>query len=1055
MMQSVNDSYRTRARCTDAHAARPTRRYRLRACALAIAVALSATCVPVLAAEVANAQAIATTFNIPAGTLEAALNAMAQQAGIQLSYDPGLVTGKRVEGLYGSYTPAAALSSLLRDSKITWKAATPTSYVLTADPQSGGTVRNPERTHDHPVQADPPATTDVQQKPATLQAVQVVGIRASLMKSLQTQRFSNSVVSAVTAEDIGKFPNTDVGESMASMPGVTIDRRFGQGGRVSINGTDPNLNLTYLDGNPIASVDWLFGSTPDRGFSYASLPPDIVGQIEVYKTSQARLPSGSIGGVTIIHTRQPLDLKANTLAVSVGTAYNDSYGNAKPNASVVYSWKNAADTFGVSVAASYYAEDIQRAGREIFAYPTVQSMLPDPTAIPPVAGSQALQNAVTAGTVKPTDIMPEEESAAWFRQTRVRKSGLVNVQWKPNSRLEFGAQLMRIRENYDNYNESFYAQQGVSFANITSVAPSVEIPGLSGGATGIVPSGHVCGDDSTPACAPATTFFDNQARDTTVQQSAYTFHGSYSGDNWGLRVEYGQSWATDPSVQFFVNPEYGGGFAFDILHGFTFDNPAAAQDPANWNSRGNPLGAYFQQNYAGRTRHATVDAHFDFDNSFINQILIGARHLGDDHSENALEYAGGGRAGSLADIGSVGFADIATGSPFAGFSPDMQHHIDTTRQAVKAWILDSPGFFDPQYLQAAYQTGNTWSLAQRTNAVYAQANFAQGPWRGNFGLRYVWNTIDAHTFVLTGSPSYPLNPDWWQGQQATFRNLLPAFNLVYDNSGQFVYRFAASENIAWAPYSELAPSLAEHETFLIGTQGNPDLKPYKTINYSASVAWYFAPQSVVELTGFYQNILNYLSTITVDEKEYNANFTANPALYAQYEAAGTCDAVGTCDYSITQPGSIGGGRVRGFTLAYQQPFGNTGFGLVANYTYANGKTTRAIPGSTSHALPFDSKNSITVSPYYEHGPLTARVTWNYRSKYSAGGFVAGAAPATVGGYTEIDAQVGWQFNKHFGLTLSAMNLLDETYKMYQDTEAQPLNKYLNGRRYFATLNYKL
>ncbi len=1039
-MRSMNGAPSGRTGDPAGRSFRHRRHYPMRACTLAVALALSATCVPAVAAQLASARTIATVYDIPAGPLAAALNALAQQGGIQISYAPEVVAGKTVDGLHGSYTPPAALSRLLRGSNMTFKAATPTSFVITAALGNDEPAARVDTLRDDPPtspQASPQASTVG--NPQTLQAVQVVGIRASLMKSLQTERNSNSIVSAVTAEDIGKFPNTDVGEAMSLMPGITIDRRFGQGGRVSINGTDPNLNLTYIDNHPIASVDWLFGATPDRGFSYASLPPDIVGQIEVYKTAQARLPSGSIGGTTIVHTRQPLDLPSNTLTGSVGAAYNDQYGRGKPNASIFYNWKNAAGTFGANIAASYYAEDIDRAGREIFAYPTIGSLLPQPV----------LQQAVDAGKIKTTDLLPEEESAAWFRQTRARKSALVNAEWKPTGALEFGAQLMHVQERFDNFNESFYAQQGVSSANITAVAPSIEGP-LSGGATGIVPSGHVCGADSTPACPPSTTFLDNQARDSTVTTNSYSLHGKYSGHAWGVRAEYGQSWATDPSAQYFINPEYAGGFAFDILHGFTFDNHAASRDPANWNSRGNPLGALFLAPFTGRDKYATVDAHFDFDGSFIYQLLVGARHLSDAHSENGLEYSGGGRAGSLAGVGSTGYVDINASGAFAGLSPDMQHHIDTTRQAVKAWIQDSPGFTDPQFLVPAYQTGNTWNLTQATNAVYAQADFGHDAWRGNFGVRYVWNSITSHTFELDGAtPSYPLNPEWWKGSSARFKNALPSFNLVYDDGGKWVYRLAASGNIAWAPYSEMVNSLSLHETFLIGTSGNPELKPYKTYNYSFSAEYYLAPQSVLAFTGFYQNIVNYLSTTTVSEQEFNPNFTANPALYRTYEGQGLCDATGQCDYSITRPGSIGGGSMKGFSIAYQQPFGDTGFGLLANYTYADGRTNVGL------ALPFNSRNSITVSPYYEKGPLSVRLTYNYRSKYSAGGFVAGAAPATVAGYTELDATVGWTFNQHLSLTLSAMNLGNEAYKMYQDVPLQPLNKYTNGRRFFATLNFKL
>src|ERR1044071_6501121 len=103
-----------------------------------------------------------------------------------------------------------------------------------------------------------------------IEEVIVTGIRASLKESLDTKREANAVVEAVTAEDLGEFPNTNVAEAMTQIPGVAIDRRFGQGERVSIDGTDPSLNLTYLDGHPVAQSIWLFGEQPNHQIDCAT-----------------------------------------------------------------------------------------------------------------------------------------------------------------------------------------------------------------------------------------------------------------------------------------------------------------------------------------------------------------------------------------------------------------------------------------------------------------------------------------------------------------------------------------------------------------------------------------------------------------------------------------------------------------------------------------------------------------------------------------------------------------------------------------------------------------
>src|SRR5262249_25347339 len=184
-----------------------------------------------------------------------------------------------------------------------------------------------------------------------IEEVIVTGIRASLKESLDTKREANAVVEAVTAEDLGEFPNTNVAEAMTQVPGVAIDRRFGQGERVSIDGTDPSLNLTFLDGHPVAQSIWLFGEQPNRGFDQTQIASEIIGRIEIYKSPEARLIEGSLGGTVLMHTRKPLDLDANTFSASGGLNYNEQADDEKPSVSALYSWKNDAESWGVTVAA--------------------------------------------------------------------------------------------------------------------------------------------------------------------------------------------------------------------------------------------------------------------------------------------------------------------------------------------------------------------------------------------------------------------------------------------------------------------------------------------------------------------------------------------------------------------------------------------------------------------------------------------------------------------------------------------------------------------------------
>ncbi|HET7791792.1 MAG TPA: TonB-dependent receptor plug domain-containing protein, partial [Rhizobacter sp.] len=143
-----------------------------------------------------------------------------------------------------------------------------------------------------------------------LEVVNITGIRAALATAVNIKKNATALVDAVSAEDVGKLPDSDVGEALGRIPGVSVGRDFGQGATVSIRGTDPQMTYTTLNGQTVASTGWYDQKAVDRSFNYSLLPAELVGGMDVYKTTQADLTEGGIGGTVIVKTRKPLDLDA-------------------------------------------------------------------------------------------------------------------------------------------------------------------------------------------------------------------------------------------------------------------------------------------------------------------------------------------------------------------------------------------------------------------------------------------------------------------------------------------------------------------------------------------------------------------------------------------------------------------------------------------------------------------------------------------------------------------------------------------------------------------------
>ena len=890
-----------------------------------------------------------------------------------------------------------------------------------------------------PVHAQDTGTADANgkndsSKVTTLATIKVVGLRQSLKKSLETERNSDAIINVITAEDIGKFPATNVAEALAQMPGVTIDRVLGATQRVSIDGMDPSLNLSFLDGHPVAQALWLYGDSPNRGFNYSLLPPEILGNLEIYKSPEARLPSGSIGGTIIMHTLQPLNLPANTLRASVGYNYNDMVSKGKPDVSLIYSWKNRNDTWGIDVADEHYEQITNRQGEEIFGYTPVSTIA---TVNPAVAAQ------IANGQIQSTAIMPNEINSANFQQTEKRTSFISNIQFRPNNQFEATLGLMYLRDQLNNYNQSMYAfptwlastQQGIS--------------GLVQGPNGVIIAGSQCDPSTQPTCptgAAGATVFDNNARRATVTTKGIDLRAAYHGYGWKLSGQAGVSSSHDPITQAFIEPVYFGGYNWSLSQGFNFSNPAAAQNPANW------AGYYFMGNYGSlpyyaRDNYAQADFKYDL-NGFFNDFRVGVRWAVH-HEGQTLDVYTGVPVATLAGIGAGPLTNLS-GLSSLNFFPGSVFHVQPSGpDAIYNYVLATPGLFNNLY--APYVYDNTFGVAQKSEAGYAQLDFGNDDGvRGNLGVRLVHTIIDASGFVISQADvgTLPAPPGSYQTVGNTHTNILPSFNIAYNLTPDVILRGAAAETIAWAPYNQETPYTETNDTVLTGTGGNAHLDPYKSYNFNTSVAWYFNDQSVLAFSVFYKDLSNYITQGTGIEQLYNGLYQTAPNLYAQLPA-GSCNATGICNYSIIRPQNGGRADVKGLEVSYQQPFAHTGFGLRTNLTYTDGST------HTGGLLPYNSKLSYTLSPYFEKGPLTASVTYSWQSKYLAGGYVAGAPSVMVAPWAELDLDATYQFSHHFSVSFDALNLLDSTYKEYAEGNPTEIYaRYKSGREYLARLNYK-
>ena len=283
-----------------------------------------------------------------------------------------------------------------------------------------------------------------EQSGTELEEVVVTGIRGSLKQSMETKRDATGVVDAISAEDIGKFPDTNLAESLQRITGVSIDRVNGEGSAITVRGFGPGFNLVTLNGRqlPAAHVGTITGNPTNTGaqgttrsFDFANLASEGVSGLEVYKTGNAATPSGGIGATINIKTIRPLESGDRASIGAKAVMDEGSDNEITPEVSGLFSWANDGETFGVSAFASYQQRKsgIRGISVEQFQFlnysPTLPNFLPGAEVVNPPADGSLIA-------------LPSNIGISDAQIERERINGMVTFQWAPSENTTLTADAM-------------------------------------------------------------------------------------------------------------------------------------------------------------------------------------------------------------------------------------------------------------------------------------------------------------------------------------------------------------------------------------------------------------------------------------------------------------------------------------------------------------------------------------------------------------------------------------------------------------------------------------
>lgn len=902
------------------------------------------------------------------------------------------------------------------------------------------------------VPATPPKTTpqsEAAAQPRTDAAgeeIVVTGYAGSLRQAIQVKRNANAVVDAISSEDIGKFPDRNVGESLSHIPGVSIDRRFGEGEKVAILGTDPALNRMLLDGHGLASADW-GGNDNDpssRTFNYSLLAPELVDRLEVYKSPEARIEEGSLGGTVIVRTRRPLELKANSIFASGGYSYNDRANKGNIRGSGLYSWKNDAETFGVLVAATYDKQNLVRSGVEFFGYDNADGS-GSPFMTTDAAGQRVLKNpnaVITGGTLADLDkaASPFGINYAYFQQERKRASVASTVQVRPTEDLTLTLNGLHVEGNYNNYSQSMYTIPGAWTGDVLQSATI---------ANGVVT------DASFGAANGQSAQLDTLVRRTKLKTDNLNFFADWEGDG-GSKLSFAAGWSKATGGR---DPEY----LFNVQTRLPFSysiSPTSANvnfvgdltNPANYFTNpnnnpavieGNPVivnGAPLVAAQIGGLDYSVTtdaDAFAGLDatvpvGGFFKELLIGGRftrHINRVDARGVNTYLQQSLLGSQLNVHTLVTPDgVFSGTGGAGNATKYLNLPDTSVIDILADAINSP---------LVDKVGASTRVTETVAASYVQLNFEGGGLRGNIGGRLVYTRNLSQYALSLPTPADP-NPRPVPTSTANdYLKFLPTFNIAYEVNPKLIFRGAVAKVIARPRYQDLAASITQNDVTYDAGGGNPNLKPYESTNYEVTAEYYPAPGALLSLELYRREISNYIVTTRQE------GVTLFNSLTGQLENR----------YSVSQPVNGGKAKVNGVLINGQAEIWR-GFGIQANYAYQDSSTSTTLNTTEILNLPYLSKHSFNIIPYFEKGPFQARLSYSYRSSYFRTIGRLGSQEM-VAPYNQLDASASLKLNDNITVTVQAQNLLDETYLQYSGTRDRPSAFYKNGRTFVGSLSFRM
>ncbi|WP_420144772.1 TonB-dependent receptor [Sphingobium sp.] len=960
-------------------------------------------------------------------------------------------------------------------------------------------------------QNQPPADQPIADQAAADQGtadIVVTGFRASLNSALGMKRAEAAAVDSIVAEDIGKFPDSNLAESMQRVPGIALARGDGGEGRnISVRGLGAGFTRVRINGmegtSQTGSSDIYGAGNNGRSFDFNVFPTEIFSALSVRKTTSADVEEGSLGATVDLSAPKPMDQKEDfVLAATARGVYNELSKKVDPRASLLISKKFGDSGFGILGSVAYQKRNLREVGYsavDILSANTNGGFCSPLGAPINTAGQTAAQLAARGVTAENCSTgNPRTSNAAAYNsiqalrradlpntagsgaflprlprylnseQDQERIGGSLTLQFQPDDATDISVDFLYSRfevTRRDNYIAA------VSFArNASNLGqPMTSVREIEFDDKGSLVHGVFDGVD-----VRSEGLVDHFV--STFKQANVNFKRQLN-DNLEISgiVGFNQSvWDGKSRLQTFMDAVDTDGFSIDFRDGgttpklgFGFD----VNNPANFAyapglSNGTVTGGFSFQGKPSKntTDNMTAETNLKWTVSDALTFRGGAQYRRSDflstflrayNADTVVRALPAGTSLSSITTNITGVDKLwGNGAPASWAAIDAQKWADTF------------GFDDVRYCGVECGGGRS-RVREEVMSSFLMANFdlenAIGfGVRGDVGVRYVKTDMASSGYIAVASAT---SPTALAGQYAAAKNSysdwLPSANIVIEPVDNVLVRFSGAKVLARPELGLLTPTSGVNPVTRVGNVNNPFLDPIRANTFDVALEWYFRPGSLLSAAFFYKDIKSFIQNVN---SQIPFNQLGLPTALLENSNTGPDEL-----FTVSQPFNTPGGKLKGIELNAQIPFTFfdgffSNFGVLANYTHVTSKinyilaSVNGVPTVTTTAdLVGLSPNTASGTLYYEDDKFSIRTTGNFRDQFIRG------IPASPGSDLQgnaktfyMDASASYNVTDRLKLIVEATNLTDEQNRLYIDSQRQDtLFETRIGRTFTFGVTYRM